>query len=157
MKLNKKNLNYKRVARLAAREKKGDTLRKLHKVTRIKNVGGKRTAKHQRRVAHRQKMTERELEERGLVVSGELEEEGGDDEAAKAPLPHQAGAIAAAVIASKGGRVKGRARKALRVAGLDPRKGLNGKGKAAAVLVAAIAERDAGTRGKAASGDAMEQ
>lgn len=163
-KLNKRNLNYKRVAREKSREKKGDKPRLLHLATRKKNVSGRRTAKHARRVGHRNKMRERELEELGLVPAdgGDADEAEAEAEAAGAgedapePLPHQAAAIAEAVAAAKGGRVKGRARKALRVAGLDPRKARSGKGRAAAAIAAALAARDAkaGAGGSSPAGGA---
>jgi hypothetical protein len=161
-KLNKKNLSYKRVAREQSRAKKGAAPRKAHVALRIKAVSGKRTKKHQRRVAHREKMREQELESLGLIPEGAADDGDDDnDDDAPEPLPHQAKALADAVVAAKGGRVKGRARKALKVAGLDPKRailpGQKPKGRAAAAIAAALAARDGGKAGGGASGDVMEE
>lgn len=140
-KINSKIQSFQRVARAQSRVRKGDAPRKIHIAMRIKAVGGGRTKKHQRRMAHRAKMAERDLD----AALGE--EEQGDSDAPE-PLPHQARAVADAVVAAKGGRVKGRARKALRAAGLDPRRaasvavgGKKPRGKAAAAIAAALAAR----------------
>jgi hypothetical protein len=150
-KINAKHLSFQRVARAQSRVRKGDAPRKQHVASRILAVGGRRTTKHKRRVAHRAKMAERDLDAALGPVDEEEGDEGQGDPDAPEPLPHQARAVAEAVVAARGGRVKGRARKALRAAGLDPRRagavvGAGGKkprGKAAAAIAAALAARDA--------------
>lgn len=172
-KLNKKNLNYKRVAKAASRQRVGDAPRKAHVARRLA-VSGRRTKKNQKKHAHREKMREQELEAllpaevmaAAAADAGGSDDDGSDDDeqqaaAVKVPLPHQAKAAADAIVAAKGGRVKGRSRKLIKVAGLDPRRGVGraapgGKKKngraAAAAIAAALAARDAGGSGGKAGG-----
>jgi hypothetical protein len=155
--MNKRGISFVAKARAQVREKKGAVPRLGH-VLRQKLNSGKRTSKSARQTVQRRRLRDQELAARGLLPADALAAEAdAAAEEAPVPLPHQASAIAAAIAAAKGGRVKGRARKAVRAAGLDRPTGAR-KGRAAAAVAAALAARQAREAAAApAGGDAGEE